>query len=87
MNARLYAVQGNDSGTDRNGDLVIDIARLNKSFGRNKVLKNINLRLSWSFLPCILATDSNSEHEKVTNYVHIRCFQLYRQVSHNLCLL
>ena len=45
MNARLYAVQGDASSIDRKGDLVIDIARLNKTFGKNKVLNNINLRV------------------------------------------
>ncbi len=45
MNARLYAVPKNDGCTDREGDLVIDVARLNKTFGKNRVLKNINLKV------------------------------------------
>ena len=43
MNARLHAVPGRDGRTDNSDDLVIDISGLNKSFGKNRVLKNINL--------------------------------------------
>lgn len=42
MNARLYEMQKREDLTD---DLVIDIENLNKSFGKNKVLKNINLKV------------------------------------------
>lgn len=45
MNARLYAMQGADGIDHTSEDLVIDIVGLNKTFGRNKVLKNINLKV------------------------------------------
>ena len=45
MNARLYSVRSNETSTDSKEDLVIDIARLNKTFGRNKVLKNVSLKV------------------------------------------
>ena len=42
MNARLYEMQKRESLRE---DLVIDIENLNKSFGKNKVLKSINLKV------------------------------------------
>lgn len=43
MNARLHAVPGRDGRNGSSEDLVIDISGLNKTFGKNRVLKNINL--------------------------------------------
>jgi phosphonate transport system ATP-binding protein len=40
MNARLYEMQTDENRTK---EAIIDIKGLNKSFGKNKVLKNINL--------------------------------------------
>jgi phosphonate transport system ATP-binding protein len=42
MNARLYEMQKSEKSAD---DVIIDIKGLNKSFGKNKVLKNINLKV------------------------------------------
>ena len=42
MNARLYEVKKSENRTE---GVIIDIKGLNKSFGRNKVLKNINLKI------------------------------------------
>lgn len=42
MNARLYEMQKSEKSTE---DVIIDIKGLNKSFGKNKVLKNINLKV------------------------------------------
>lgn len=42
MNARLYEIQKNENRTE---DVIIEIKGLNKSFGKNKVLKNINLKV------------------------------------------
>jgi phosphonate transport system ATP-binding protein len=42
MSTRLYEMQ---KGDNRNKDVIIDIKSLNKSFGKNKVLKNINLKV------------------------------------------
>ena len=42
MNARLYEMQKSESRTEKG---IIDIKGLNKSFGKNKVLKNIDLKV------------------------------------------
>lgn len=47
MNAGLYEINGRVSQTEKNqrDETVIDIKNCNKSFGKNKVLKNITLRV------------------------------------------